>query len=278
MRYLGHGRGRRTPHRPSLLRRAAMLACAAAALAVVIGGSRWVWNAGLLDGYFAVARSGLIGASAHLGFRLREVLLVGRERVSRDVLLAASELELGSPTLAVDPESMRARLERNRWIKSARVTTRLPDTVFIEIEERRPLALWQRDGELRMIDDEGAVITDRDLHRYTHLPLIVTPSEPARAKPVLRMLALEPDLDRRVRALFEVGGRRWNVRFDNGIDVLLPETESAVAWSELAELDRRHALLARRISAIDLRIPGRIVVTGGENPEARSGTAKETRR
>ncbi len=277
MRSLDHGRLRRSPHRPSLLRGAAMLACAGVALAAVLGGSRWVWNAGLLDGYVADARSGLVGASARLGFRLREVLLVGRQRVSRDAVLAASELDLGSPTLALDPESIRARLERNRWIKSARVTTRLPDTVFIEIEERRPLALWQRDGQLRMIDDEGAVIADRELHRYTHLPLVVTPSEPARAKPVLDMLAHEPDLERRVRALIEVGGRRWNIRFDNGIDVLLPETESAVAWSELAELDRRHALLARRISAIDLRIPGRIVVTGIEDPEARGGTAKEAR-
>ncbi len=277
MRSLDHGRLRRSPHRPSLLRRAAMLACAGVALAAVLGGSRWVWNVGLLDGYVADARSGLVGASARLGFRLREVLLVGRQRVSRDAVLAASELDLGSPTLALDPESIRARLERNRWIKSARVTTRLPDTVFIEIEERRPLALWQRDGQLRMIDDEGAVIADRELHRYTHLPLVVTPSEPARAKPVLDMLAHEPDLERRVRALIEVGGRRWNIRFDNGIDVLLPETESAVAWSELAELDRRHALLARRISAIDLRIPGRIVVTGIEDPEARGGTAKEAR-
>ena len=277
MRSLDHGRLRRSPHRPSLLRRAAMLACAGVALAAVLGGSRWVWNAGLLDGYVADARSGLVGASAQLGFRLREVLLVGRERVSRDAVLAASELDLGSPTLALDPESIRARLERNRWIKSARVTTRLPDTVFIEIEERRPLALWQRDGQLRMIDDEGAVIADRELHRYTHLPLVVTPSEPARARPVLDMLAHEPDLERRVRALIEVGGRRWNIRLDNGIDVLLPETQSAVAWSELAELDRRHALLARRISAIDLRIPGRIVVTGTADPEARGGTAKEAR-
>ena len=278
MRFIGHARLLRTPHRPSPLRRAAKLASAAGALAAVIGGSVWVWNAALLDRYFAFAGSGLVGASAHLGFRLREVLLAGRERVPRDDLLAASELELGSPTLAVDPESIRARLERNRWIKSARVSTRLPDTVFIEIEERRPLALWQRDGELRMIDDEGAVIAQRDLHRYTHLPVVVTLSEPARAKPVLDMLALEPDLERRVRALTEVGGRRWNIRFDNGIDVMLPESESAEAWSELAELDRRHALLARRISAIDLRIPGRIVVTGTEEPEARGGTAKGARR
>ena len=277
MRRLDRSRARRNPHRPSRLRRAAPLAFVAMLLAAVFGGSRWMWDAGLLDGYVGDARTALVAASAHLGFRLREVLLVGRQQVSRDAVLAASELELGSPTLGLDTETMRARLERNRWIKRARVTTRLPDTVFIEIEERRPLAIWQRDGQLQMIDEEGAVIADRDLHRYTHLPVIVARSEPVRAKPVLDMLGREPDLQRRVRALIEVGGRRWNVRFDNGIDVRLPEAEAAAAWSELAELDRRHALLARRISAIDLRIPGRIVVTRIEDPETRGATAKEAR-
>lgn len=277
MRRLDRSRARRNPHLPSLLRRAAPLAFAAMLLAAVFGGSRWMWNAGLLDGYVEDARTALVAVSARLGFRLREVLLVGRQHVSRDAVLAASELELGSPTLGLDPELMRARLERNRWIKRARVTTRFPDTVFIEIVERRPLAIWQRDGQLQMIDEEGAVIAEREIHRYTHLPLIVARSEPARAKPVLDMLGREPDLERRVRALIEVGGRRWDVRLDNGIDVRLPEAEAAAAWSELAELDRRHALLARHISAIDLRIPGRIVVTRIEDPETRGAAMKGSR-
>ena len=277
MRRLGRGLTRRNPRRPVLRRRAAPLALAAVLLAALYGGARWAWNAELLQAPVEGVRAGLASASAHLGFRVREVLLVGRQHVPRDAVLAASALELGSPMLGLDPERMRARLERNRWIKRARVTTRFPDTVFIEIEERRPLALWQRDGRVRMIDDEGEVIADHDLHRYTHLPLIVAQSEPARAKPVLDMLEREPDLRRRVRALIEVGGRRWNVRFDNGIDVRLPEAEAAAAWSELAELDRRHAVLARRISAIDLRIPGRIAVTRVKESDAPGGTAKEAR-
>ena len=36
------------------------------------------------------------------------------------------------------------------------------------------------------------------------------------------MLASEPDLASRVTAAVQVGGRRWNLRIDNSIDVLLP--------------------------------------------------------
>ena len=268
---------RNTPRRASARRpfpgRAAKIALATVLLAVVLGGAGWMWRAGSLGDYAEGVRTAVIEASAPLGFRLREVLLVGRERVPRETVLAASALELGTPVLGLDTDLIRARLERNRWIKRARVTVRLPDTVFIEIEERRPFALWQRDGRLRLIDDEGTVIAERALHRYADLPLVVARSEPERARPILEMLGREPDLKRRVRALIEVGGRRWNVRIDNGIDVRLPEAEPAAAWRELAQLDRRHALLARRISTIDLRIPSRVVVT----PVPESGMKEEGR-
>lgn len=261
MRRLDRNATRRIPVRRSFPGRARAVAVAAVLLALVVGSAAWMWRAGSLVDYAERVRTAAVEASAPLGFRLREVLLVGREQVSREAVLAASALELGSPILGLDTELIRAGLESNRWIKRARVTTRLPDTVFIEIEEHRPFAIWQHDGRFRLIDDEGTVITDRALHRYTHLPLVVARSEPERAKPILQMLGREPDLSRRVRALIEVGGRRWNVRIDNGIDVRLPEAEPAAAWKELAQLDRRHALLARRISAIDLRIPSRVVVT-----------------
>ena len=276
MRRLGRDTSKRSAARRASPGRVGTTVLAAAFLMAVLGGSGWMWRSGLLDDYYQQARTAVIAMSARAGFRLREVLLVGREQVSREAMLAASELELGSPTLGLDADLMREKLERNRWIKRARVTTRLPDTVFIEIEERRPFALWQRDGRLRLIDDEGEVITDRQLYRYAHLPLIVARSEPERAHPVLEMLGREPDLARRVRALIEVGGRRWNVRIDNGIDVRLPEAEPATAWSELAQLDRRHALLARHISTIDLRIPSRIVVTPVEETVGAGG--KEEKR
>ena len=269
MRRLDRNAARRAPARRSFPARARTVVLVAIVPAIVLCAAGWMWRTGSLGDVAERVRTAAVEASAPLGFRLREVLLVGRERVSRETVLAASALELGSPTLGLDTDLIRARLERNRWIKHARVTTRLPDTVFIEIEERRPFAIWQRDGRFRLIDDEGAVITDRALHRYADLPLVVARSEPARARPILQMLGREPDLRRRVRALIEVGGRRWNVRIDNGIDVRLPEAEPAAAWSELAQLDRRHALLARRISAIDLRIPSRVVVTPIRDPDGK---------
>jgi len=56
------------------------------------------------------------------------------------------------------------------------------------------------------------------------------------------MLAGEPDLVGRVSAAVRVDARRWNLRIDNAIDVLLPEDNVGDAWARLAalEADKQH--------------------------------------
>ena len=64
----------------------------------------------------------------------------------------------------------------------------------------------------------------------------------------------------RVKAAVRSGGRRWNLRMDNGIDIRLPETDAFIAWDRLAKYEAQHKLLARDIGSIDLRLPDRVVV------------------
>jgi cell division protein FtsQ len=95
------------------------------------------------------------------------------------------------------------------------------------------------------------------------------------------MVTSEPDLAGRVVAAVRIGGRRWNLRLDNGIDVELPEDGTATAWAKLAQLERTSRLLARDVQVIDLRLPDRLVLRVTPEPPkepAKKGrqTAKST--
>ncbi len=257
MRRLADGRSLRSA---PLRGRAARSWCAAALIVALLGAAGWLGRSGSIDDDMERLRLSAMNAAAALGLQIRRIRIFGNRRVSRAEILAAAGLRIGAPILAFDPEEVRDRLHALPWIRRAEVSRRLPGTARIEIEERRPYAIWQRGGRQSLIDSDGVSIAAVDLLRFSELPVIVSPRQPLAAKRLFETVSTEPDLGGRVRAVVRVGERRWDLWLDNGVAVHLPETGEAAAWRGLAQLERRHALLARRIVAVDLRIPGRVVV------------------
>ncbi len=206
------------------------------------------------------ARAWLLERTAGLGLRVAEIRVEGRATTDRATVLAALGARPGTPILAIDPLRAEKRLEALPWVSSAVIERRLPDTVDVQLVERRPLALWQHEGRLQLIDDVGSVIPVTRLDRFAKLPLVVGPDAATDAAALLAMLAKEPDLDRRVTAAVRVGGRRWNLRIDGRIDVLLPADDPAAAWAALAHVERSSAILDRDVEAVDMRLPDRLIV------------------
>ena len=256
-------RGRRSMtalwKRPWVIRGGAIIG-----FAMLVGAVGWIGADGRLNDAYENARVGLVDISAAAGLVTSEVFVVGREKTPRRVLIDALDVTLGAPLLSFDAEAARRRIEAIGWVREAVVERRFPDTIFLRIEERDPLALWQKNGRLFVIDNDGVVIEGASPQNYALLPVIVGDDAPANAGLLLTVLASEPSLHQRVAAAVRVGGRRWNLRFDNGVDVELPEQNFAAAWRRLAEFERIHQLLARDITAIDLRLPDRLVVRPAE--------------
>lgn len=261
----GAGRRKPTPpvrRRPRAKWQAALIRWSGPAFAAVAvaGAGAWAVSSGWADRQWTALTEATLNASADAGLALREVLVQGRGRTTQEELMTALGLELGAPILALDPGELRARLEALPWIARATVERRLPDTLFIAVEEREPLALWQRQGEIVLIDTDGAVIDRTAIEPFARLPMVVGDGADRQAAALVEMLAQAPDLAARVKAAIWVGGRRWNLRLDNGVDVRLPEENVAAAWRELAGLQRAHGLLDRDLTAIDLRQPDRLIV------------------
>lgn len=195
-----------------------------------------------------------------VGFRLSEVTVEGRERTSRADVLAALQVEQGQSIFDVDLSRARENLLRLDWVEDVVVTRILPDRVHVELVERRPFAVWQRGGQLAIIDRQGRPITESGVDAYGHLPFVVGHGAAREAADFTSLVAHWPELQARVRAYVRVGNRRWNLRLENGVDVLLPEAGFEAALTDLLAIDETHRLLARDIEAIDMRLPDRFTV------------------
>ena len=241
------------------------------------GESWWLWKSGWVQQTVERTKWTLIAASTELGFRVEEILVVGRRETTRKELLGAVRLVRGAPILAFDLEVAKKRLEALPWIKTASVGRMLPDTVMLNVVERRPLALWQHKGVFALIDTDGEVIMKENLDRFSDLLVVVGPDAPLHAAKLLQVLATEPQLMDWVEAAIRVGGRRWNLRLKNDIDVRLPEENTAKAWSRLAEYEKNHRVLERDVQILDLRLPDRLIVRKvPKPPRKKSGKRQET--
>lgn len=240
---------------------------AVAAIAGATAGGWWMWQSGWVANVAAKARWAVIATTADMGFRVDNVLVLGRQETPRDELLKAVRLARGAPILAFDPDAAKERVEALPWVKSASVQRRLPDTIFLRVVERRPLAVWQHQGHFALIDYDGHVIPDGKLERFPHLLLVVGEDAPTHTARLLETLWNQPELMARVKAAVRVGGRRWNVRLDNGIDVRLPEENTGSAWNRLADYERTHHVLAKDVGVLDLRLPDRLIVQKARQSE-----------
>ena len=238
-----------------------------ALLVVLAAGGGWrMWQSGWVPGAIDKAKWKMIALASDLGFKVDEILVIGRRETAQKDLLAAVRLARGAPILAFDLQAARKRIEALPWIKTASVERMLPDTVLLNIEERQPLALWQHKGAFALIDYDGEVILKTGLERYSDLIVVVGRDAPGQAAELLKTLAAEPELMDQVKAAVRIGGRRWNLRLKNDIDVRLPEEDTAKAWARLAEYEKTHRVLERDVQILDLRIPDRLIVRKVRKP------------
>jgi cell division protein FtsQ len=223
-----------------------------AGLGIVKGGHADEFAAAFSDARNALANSA--------GFRIKTVVINGRKQLTQDEVLAIGGVSGRSSLLFLDADTVRSQLKANPWIADATVLKFYPSQLQIDIVERSAFALWQLDGHLSVIADDGAVLESYVTRRFASLPLVVGKGAETRAKDFLALLARYPQVQSATRAAIFVGQRRWNLRLNDGLDVKLPENDVGNTLAELSKLDREDKLFSRDIVTIDMRLPDRLVV------------------
>jgi cell division protein FtsQ len=199
-------------------------------------------------------------AANSLGFRISEISLAGQHEVSRENIITLAGITGRSSLLFLDAAKMRARLLTDPWIADATVHKFYPGRLRIGIKERKPFALWQKDGLVSLIATDGTVLAPYVAARFSSLPLLVGRGAEHAGHAFLYMLNRQPAIARQVEASVLIAERRWSLHLKNGIEVLLPENDPERALQTLGELNRAKKLLSRDIITVDLRLVDRVTV------------------
>jgi cell division protein FtsQ len=170
--------------------------------------------------------------------------------------------------LAADLKGIEAEARAFAWIDTARVARIWPDTVAIQVEEQKPVALWGQDS---LLNDRGERFTPPSVAAYERLPRLSGPDGQEKLTlGTLRALnaKLEPE-GMRIAALSLSPRRAWTAQLEGGMEIVFGKQDPMAAMQRLLSLLPR--LGEERVAAIqklDLRYPNGFAVVWKPADEA----------
>lgn len=187
------------------------------------------------------------------GFSLSDVVIEGQKYASIDDIIEIIGSDKGGAIFAIRLDEVREKLESHIWIKSAIVERKLPDTIYVAVTERTPIAIWQFKQKLYVVDAEGNCITKYKGEGFEDLIQVVGQDANIYAKSLIDELVKHPGLAEKVKSAVRYGNRRWNLNLDQQITVKMPESDFTTAYDYLHSLHKKQKLFDQGYKVLDLR-------------------------
>lgn len=243
--------------------------------ALIVGFALWLVHSGWLEKKVDAFTNGLIAISGKAGFEIENVLVEGRNETQKDQILNVLGVHKGAPILGYDVRAALGRLETLSWVKGGVVERRLPQTIFVKLSEREPIAIWQMNKQFHLIDRDGHILRDLGSDEPFTLPLVVGEGANTHAAEMLGQLLQQKNVMDHVKALVRVSDRRWNLYLDDKVTVQLPEDNTGKALEQLGRAIAQENILERKITGIDLRLPDRMTISTDDVIDPDAGKKKK---
>ncbi len=147
-------------------------------------------------------------------------------------------------------EQIKAQLP---WVNQVTITRSMPNILNITISEYVPIAIWQNEGEKYLTDKEGNLIPYEDLEEFKNMVILSGKNANLHARSLFNIFTADTNLSANVYSATWVSNRRWDIRFENGLLIKLPENNISDAWHSLIKIYNTPGSIVG-LKVIDLRV------------------------
>ncbi len=232
-------------------------------LAMILGGAVVLaWLAASFAGVPTMAQEQLAHLAHQAGFELHNVNVRGTKHLNELKVYQIALADRNRAMPFIDLGAVRGRLMGLSWVEDARVSRQLPDTLVIDIVERKPVAVLAKPDRFVLIDATGRELEAVAEARTKGKLVLSGPGAGQQVAALSELLDAAPALRPQLRSAEWIGNRRWNLTFKTGQLLALPEgkNESAKSLVTFAQLDGRNRLLGGKAVAFDMRAGDRIYI------------------
>lgn len=230
----------------------AVFLVAAVTYGAALGGHLGAWQ--------ATATARLETALIAGGFGINEIVVKGREHLERARVDEALDVSRARTIFGFDTRAAKARLEGIGWVRSARVMRLWPSTLIVELQERKPFARWDIRGHTLLVDSDGELLGPVT-PAFSDLPRVAGEGADTAAAGLIEKLDDHAAIGRRIAVARRIERRRWDLVLEDGRRIQLPARGIGDALPVAARLLK--GALPDGVTAIDMRVPGRIALRRG---------------
>lgn len=209
-----------------------------------------------------------------MGFVIERIDVIGEGRIREDEVRAALGVYPGEYLFGPDMREAQIKVQRLSWVDDAMVRRLWPNRIVVHIIEREPVALWQENGRVKVVDSAGLIIEAAAAEDFSGLPLVVGKNAAPNAQEIYDALAQSPQVAARLSAIIRIADRRWDIALKDGAPrLMLPENGAKEALALIEDMQASHRVLDLDLESIDLRNSGRAVLRPRAAARSKRGAA-----
>ena len=198
----------------------------------------------------------------NLGFELNYIQVLGNKTVSKEDIVNKVVFKNCDNLFCVNLQQSKNEIEKNSWIKSAKLRYSLPSKLSIVIEEEKPTFLLKENKNITLLNFEGKKIQDIKIISKDYKDLLILSGDGVENKifNLLNIFSVSTVISENIKEATLVSSRRWSLKHSSNIIIELPEDNPSKAFYKIVELENKYGFLNERLKKIDLRISDRMII------------------
>ena len=189
--------------------------------------------------------------------RLKKINIINLKYIDEKIILDLLNLRLGDNFLNIKLKNIEKKLKSINEIKSFKIEKNINGIINIEITEKIPFVVWEKENKNLIIDKEGQVL---NFLNFPSERLIKIKGKKANKEieKIYNKISIHTDLKNNLISAKYIENYRWDILLKDDLYVKLPFNNVESSLELLDKLIKKEKFLKSNYKIIDMRVDGRL--------------------
>ncbi len=166
--------------------------------------------------------------SENFQYQFTKIDISGLEKIELKFVEDKLQNYIGSSIFLLPLDQINDSIKENNWVKEIYLNTNYKDTLFIRIEEYKPIGIYLFNDKYFVFDVNGKIIDQIYITDYTNQSLLIFKgnSSNLKANSIINILK-NNDFEKKyqIESLEFINKRRWNINLYSDVKLMLSEED-----------------------------------------------------